>query len=112
MVALVEVAASAEGRLPFTVVTKADITEAVIGATFAVEVAAVVAVVGRFAAATAVFVVLDGNATSTFSDKSIQKLFTSVRVARSARPSTLLRYAIGLVFWMASRRGRNRFVSR
>jgi hypothetical protein len=70
-----------------------------------------VAGVGRFAVSVVVTVV-DGKATSAFIDKSIQKLFTSVRTARRARPSTLARYAIGRVFWMARTRGRSLLVSR
>jgi hypothetical protein len=95
-----------EGRLLATAVVKAGITEAATAATFAVAVG-----VGRFAAA-AIVAVVDGKATSGFPDKSNQKLFASVRTARSARPSTLARYAIGRVFWMAQTRGRSRFVSR
>jgi hypothetical protein len=59
-----------------------------------------------------VVAVVDGKATSAFPDKSIQNRLGSVRAARRARPSTLARYGIGRVFWMVSRRGRNRFVSR
>jgi hypothetical protein len=47
-----------------------------------------------------VVVVVDGKETSGFPDKSIQRLFALVRVARRARPRTLVRYAIGRVFWM------------
>jgi ABC-type sugar transport system ATPase subunit len=78
-------------RLLVPVVVEADITEAATVATFAVEVTAAVA-------AAAIVVVLDGKATSAFPDKSIQKLFGSVRAARSARPSTLARYGIARVF--------------
>jgi uncharacterized Ntn-hydrolase superfamily protein len=85
--ALIAVTRAAPGRLPVAAVVKADITEAVTAAMFAVEVAAAAAGVdrGRFAAA-AIVVVLDGKATSAFPDKSIQKLFASLRVDRSALP--------------------------
>ena len=49
-----------------------------------------VAGVGRFATSVVV-VVVDGNVTLAFPDKSTQKLFTSARVARRARPRTLAR---------------------
>jgi hypothetical protein len=113
MTARVEIAAAAGRRLPVAGLRTADIAEATIAATFIEEAAAVIAGVERFAATgTAIVVVLDGKATSAFPDKSIQKIFASVRDARRARPGTLARYTIGRVFWMASRRGRNRFVSR
>jgi hypothetical protein len=84
----------------------------VVGATgVTLEAEATVVGVGRFAAA-AIVVVLVGKATSAFPDKSVQKLFTSVRVARRALPSTLVRYVIGRLFWMARRRGLSRFVTR
>mgnify|MGYP000172994726 CR=1 FL=1 len=67
--------------------------------------------VGRLAAIKIV-AVLDGKATSGFPDKSIQKLFASLRVARRARPSTRVRYEVGRVIWMARTRGRSSFVSR
>ena len=57
------------------------------------EVAAAVAGVGRFAASVVVAAV-DGKAISAFPDKSIQKLFASLRAARSARPSSLVRYGL------------------
>jgi hypothetical protein len=71
-------------------------------ATFAVEVAAAVAGVGRFEAA-AIVVILDGKETPAFPDKSIQTLFASVRAASSARISTLARCGIGRMFWMATK---------
>jgi hypothetical protein len=102
--ALVTVAAAALGGPRAAVVVKVDNTDAVTAATFAVEVGVAVAGVGRFAAA-AIAVVLDGKATSAFPDNSIQKLFTSVRTATSARLSTLARYVIGREFWRVSRPG-------
>ena len=65
----------------------------------------------RFVAA-AIVAVVDGKATSAFPDKSIQKLFASLRAARRACPSTPVRYGIGRVVWMARTRGRSLFVAR
>jgi 3-methyladenine DNA glycosylase/8-oxoguanine DNA glycosylase len=80
-------------------------------AAFEVALAAVtVAGVGRFAAD--VVLAINGEATSAFPDKSIQKLFASVRADRRALPKTLARYVIGRAFWMARMRGRSLFVSR
>jgi hypothetical protein len=56
MAALVAAAAVAVGRLPASVVAKAEITEAATATTFAVEVEVAVAGVGRFAAAAIVVV--------------------------------------------------------
>jgi hypothetical protein len=99
VVVLVAAGGTAVGRQPAALIANAAIIEVV------------VAVVERFTAAVIV-VVPDRKATSAFPDKSIQNLFASVRTARSAHPSTLARYAIGRVFWMATRRARSRFVSR
>jgi hypothetical protein len=80
------------------VLIKAYILEVAAAAAFVVEAAAAAAVVGvdvgRFVAA-AIVVVLKRKATSAFPDKSIQKLFGSVRADRSALPRTLTRYGIG-----------------
>jgi hypothetical protein len=93
------------------VVVKAGITEAATKAAFVgYKVASAATGVGSFAA-TAIQVVFDGKATS-FPDKSVHRLLTLDHMARSARLSTLVRYAIGSGFWMARRRGRNRFISR
>jgi hypothetical protein len=108
---LVAAGFAAVGRLPVAVVVKVGTIKAATAATLAVEVAAVVAGVGRFIAA--IVVDLDGKATSAFPDKSIQNLFASVRVdRRRAKPSTLARYAMERGFWMVRRRGRSLFVSR
>jgi hypothetical protein len=80
------------GTLLAAVVVKTDITEVATAARFAVEVYAAAAVpgVGKFAAA-AIVVTLDGKATSEFPDRSSQKPFASVRVARRTLPSALVR---------------------
>jgi hypothetical protein len=71
----------------------------VTAATFVVEVAAApVDVAGSLAIAGVIVALADGKETSGFPDKIIQKLLTSVRADRRARPSTLARYVIGRVF--------------
>jgi hypothetical protein len=77
----------------------------------AFEVAAAVAGVGRFTAGV-VLEVVDGKATSAFPDIIIHTLSGSIRKATSVSPSTLARYVIGRVFWMARTRGRSQFVWR
>jgi hypothetical protein len=98
---------------PLTV-EAAPVTEeiAATASIFVIEVVAMAGVgVGRVIASVVV-VVANGKVTSAFPGKSIQKIFASVRAARSARPITLTRYGIGRVLWMERTRGRNRFVSR
>ncbi len=107
---LIAAAAAATWRLPVAVVVKADMTGAATAAAYVVE-GAVAAGVGGFTAAATV-VALVAKATSAFPDNSIQTPFASVRIDTSARPRSLARYAIGRDFWMASRRGRSRFVAR
>jgi hypothetical protein len=87
-------------------------TAAVAATAAALEVAVAVAGVGRLTAGVVVAVAVNGKATSAFPDKNIQHRLASVRVATSARPRTLARYAIGRAFWMARTRDRYIFVSR
>jgi hypothetical protein len=90
-------AAAVVRRPPVAVVVKADVIKAVTAAgaaTFVVEVAVVG--VGRLSVA-AIVGVLEGNITSIFPDKTIQRRFASLRADRRALPTTLVRYVIGSV---------------
>jgi hypothetical protein len=83
-----------------------SLVAAVTATAAAFEVTAAVPGVGRFAAG----MVVGGKAILAFRHKRSQRPFTLVRAARRALPRTLVRDEIGS--WMASRRGRNRFVSK